>query len=146
MEGFRVKEVRGSRCDAVDLGKGTDTQKADARAEEGGRNAQLREKFDIATARAVAALPVLSEYCLPFVKVGGWMMALKGPGLDDELSEAQFALNTLGGRFARAETVEIPGRDWSHRIAYIEKVKPTHDKYPRKAGVPAKNPLGSAKK
>ena len=117
-----------------------------ARAEDAGKRADLREQFDVATARAVAAANLLAEYLLPFVKVGGCMMALKGPSLDDELAEAAFAFETLGGRVARTENVEIPGRDWSHRIAYIEKVAPTPAKYPRKPGMPEKKPLIAAKK
>ena len=125
---------------------GLNAEAVHARAEDAAKKPELRGQFDMATARAVAALNLLSEYLLPFVKVGGWMMALKGPNLDEELEEAQFALNTLGGQFERAETVEIPGRDWSHRVAYIRKVKPTHAKYPRKAGMPAKSPLTAPKK
>lgn len=116
------------------------------RAEDGARRAELREQFDVATARAVAPLNLLVEYLLPFVREGGWMVALKGPNLDEELKDAQFAFETLGGRYARSEAAEIPGRDWSHRIAYIEKIAPTPAKYPRKAGVPEKKPLIAAKK
>lgn len=117
-----------------------------ARAEDAGKRADLREQFDIATARAVAAANLLAEYLLPFVKVGGHMLALKGPSLDDELAEAAFAFETLGGRVVRTENVEIPGRDWSHRLAYIEKIAPTPAKYPRKPGMPEKKPLIAAKK
>jgi len=117
-----------------------------ARAEDAGKRADLREQFDIATARAVAAANLLAEYLLPFVRVGGHMLALKGPSLDDELAEAAFAFETLGGRVVRTENIEIPGRDWSHRVAYIEKVAPTPAKYPRKAGTPEKKPLIAAKK
>ena len=111
------------------------------RAEDAARNPALRESFDIATARAVAGLNLLSEYLLPFVKPGGHMMALKGPGLTEEAAEAEKALSILGGKFAREEAVCIPGRDWDHRIAWIEKVSPTPAKYPRKAGKPEKAPL-----
>ena len=111
------------------------------RAEDAAKLPALREGFDIATARAVAALNLLSEYLLPFVKVGGHMMALKGPGLDEEAREAENALSILGGKFIRSEAVSIPGRDWDHRIAWIEKIAPTLAKYPRKAGKPEKAPL-----
>lgn len=111
------------------------------RAEDGARKAEYREKFDIATARAVAALNLLSEYLLPFVKVGGTMMALKGPTLHEELAQAENALNLLGGKFVREDEAAIPGRDWDHRIAWIEKIAPTPEKYPRKAGKPEKKPL-----
>lgn len=116
------------------------------RAEEAGRRPGLRERFDLATARAVAPLNLLAEYLLPFVRTGGHMLAYKGPGLDDELAEAQFALETLGGRFERAVNTEIPGRDWAHCLAYIEKCAPTPEKYPRKPGTPEKKPLIMAKK
>lgn len=117
------------------------------RAEDGARRAELREQFDLAVARAVAPMNLLSEYLLPFVRKGGWMIALKGPNLDEELKDARFAIETLGGRYARSEEAVIPGRDeWSHRIAYIEKIAPTPAKYPRKAGVPEKKPLIAAKK
>lgn len=112
-----------------------------ARAEDAARNPALREGFDIATARAVASLNLLSEYLLPFVKVGGHMMVLKGPGLDDEIEQAQHALEILGGKYIRTDLAPVPGRDWDHRIAWIEKIEPTPEKYPRKAGKPEKSPL-----
>lgn len=111
------------------------------RAEDGARKPEYREAFDLATARAVAPLNLLAEYLLPFVKTGGRMLALKGPTLDQELAEAENALNLLGGTFDHAEQIEIPGRDWDHRLAYILKTAPTPDKYPRKAGKPEKKPL-----
>jgi len=111
------------------------------RAEDGARRPELRESFDIATARAVAALNLLSEYLLPFVKVGGQMMVLKGPTLDEELAQAENALNILGGKFSHEDKIAIPGRDWDHRIAWIDKVAPTPEKYPRRAGKPEKKPL-----
>lgn len=116
-------------------------QAVHARAEDAAKLPEMRESFDLATARAVASLNLLSEYLLPFVRVGGCMMALKGPGLDDEVREAENALSILGGRFIRSEAVSIPGRDWDHRIAWIEKSVSTPSKYPRKAGKPEKAPL-----
>ena len=120
---------------------GLNAEAVHIRAEDGARKVEYREAFDMATARAVASLNLLSEYLLPFVKVGGWMMALKGPTLEAELQEAENALKTLGGEFIREEKVEIPGRDWDHRLAYIKKVESTPEKYPRKAGKPEKKPL-----
>ena len=111
------------------------------RAEDGARWPQLREAFDLATARAVAPLNLLSEYLLPFVRVGGTMLAYKGPTLEEELAQAAAALSILGGRAVRTERAEIPGREWDHRLCWIEKIAPTPDKYPRKAGKPEKNPL-----
>ena len=111
------------------------------RAEDGARKSEYREAFDLATARAVAPLNLLCEYLLPFVKVGGQMLALKGPGLTEEIAAAENAMNLLGGRFLHSDALPIPGRDWDHRAAWIGKVAPTPDKYPRKAGKPEKKPL-----
>ena len=111
------------------------------RAEDAARKPELRERFDLATARAVAPMNVLSEYLLPFVKVGGWALMLKGPGLEEELQQAGNAIATLGGRLDRAQPLPIPGRDWDHRAAWIEKTAPTPQKYPRRAGVVEKKPL-----
>ena len=111
-----------------------------ARAEEGGRNAQLREKFDIATARAVAALPVLSEYCLPFVKKGGMFVAMKGPSGPSELQDAEKALRLLGGQAEATHTRTL--QDGSSRtLIVIRKVNLTPPMYPRAGGKIAKAPL-----
>ena len=125
---------------------GLNAEAVHSRAEDAAKKPELREQFDIATARAVASLNLLSEYLLPFVRVGGHMMALKGPSLDDELAEAAYAFEVLGSSPARTENVEIPGRDWQHKIAYIEKTAPTPAKYPRKPGMPEKKPLTAGKK
>ena len=111
------------------------------RAEDAARLAALREAFDLAVARAVAPMNVLCELMLPFVKVGGHMLSMKGPGLDEELEEARRAIELLGGGEARVMALPIPGRDWDHRAALIAKVAPTPDKYPRAAGMPRKRPL-----
>ena len=134
--GKRVEFLR-SVIDAL----GLNAEALHLRAEDGARRPELREAFDLATARAVAPLNLLAEYLLPFVRVGGHMLAYKGPGLDAERAEAEFAFQTLGGRFARAEAVSIPGRDWNHCLAWIEKTAPTPDRYPRKSGKPEKSPL-----
>lgn len=111
------------------------------RAEDGGRDKSLREKFDFAVARAVAPLEVLSEYCLPFVKVGGCFAAQKGPNLSGELEEAKSAIKILGGGKANSFLVEIPFSDLRHNIVVIRKERQTPTLYPRKAGKPSKNPL-----
>ena len=111
------------------------------RAEDAARRCEYRGAFDVAVARAVAPMNVLCEFLLPFVKVGGRMLAMKGPGLDDELNQAQNALGLLGGRVERVIDLPIPGRDWEHRAAWIVKAAPTPDKYPRRAGLPEKRPL-----
>ena len=116
------------------------------RAEDAARRPELRERFDLAVARAVAPMNLLAEYLLPFVRVGGRMLAMKGPSLEGELAEAGYALSELGGRLDRVESAKIPGRDWSHSLVWVEKAAPTPEKYPRKPGVPEKRPLIVAKK
>ena len=111
------------------------------RAEDAARREDLRERFDLAMARAVAPMNVLCEYLLPFVRVGGRMLALKGPSLDGELAEAEAALALLGGQVERVLPIDIPGRDWDHRAAWIVKAAPTPEKFPRRAGLPEKRPL-----
>lgn len=101
------------------------------RAEEFGIKGEYREKFDIATARAVANLPVLLEYCLPFVKVGGYFLCMKGPDVEEEVNAAKKALEVLGGKI---EKIEIPFDDIRHSIIVIKKVASTPKKYPRNAG------------
>ena len=112
-----------------------------ARCEDAARNPALREKFECAVARAVAPMNVLSEYLMPFVRVGGQMVALKGPSLESELAGANNALKALGGGKISAFDAPIPGRGWAHKIAVIEKKSSTPDKYPRKAGTPERKPL-----
>ena len=115
------------------------------RCEDAARSPALRERFDCAVARAVAPMNVLAEYLLPFVRVGGRMLALKGPSLEAEMAEAEYAISTLGGRADGVIPVEIPGRDWRHSLAKVAKIAPTPEKYPRKAGTPEKKPLVVAK-
>ena len=94
-----------------------------------------REQFDLAVSRAVAQLNTLSEYCLPFVRVGGMFVAQKGPDIDEELKTAAKAITTLGGRLK--ELIKVP----SGNLVVIEKIKPTPRDLPRKPGIPSKNPL-----
>ena len=110
------------------------------RAEDAGRDRNLRERFQFVTARAVARLSVLAEYCLPLVKVGGWFVAMKGDA-EQETAEAQRAVRLLGGSIQEQRTVLLPGLTDRRTIITIAKQKPTDKKYPRKAGVPAKEPL-----
>ena len=113
-----------------------------ARAEDGARMSDLREKFDSACARAVAPLNVLSELLLPYVKVGGRMLCWKGPGLTDEMEAGRRAAFLLGGKTGIPIFCPLAGRDWDHRILPVIKVSPTPSKYPRRAGIPKKEPLG----
>lgn len=110
------------------------------RAEEAGQNKDLRESFDVVTARAVANLSVLSEWCLPLVKVGGSFIALKGPSPDDEIEEAKEAVLVLGGEIAEVFPVNLPG-NIDHSIVLIKKISQTPSKYPRKPGKASKQPI-----
>ncbi|SHK57538.1 16S rRNA m(7)G-527 methyltransferase [Clostridium cavendishii DSM 21758] len=112
-----------------------------SRAEDGARQKDLREKFDIATSRAVANMSVLSEFCIPYVKVGGYFIALKGPSIDEELEEAKKAIGMLGGKLLQVISVDIEGTDLNHNLVVIKKVKATPNVYPRKAGTITKKPL-----
>ena len=134
--GKRVTFLR-SVIDAL----GLNAEAVHLRAEDAARDPALREHFDLAVARAVAPMNVLCEFLLPFARVGGRMLAMKGPNLDIELAEAENAIALLGGRVERVIDLPIPGRDWGHRGAWIEKIAPTPDKYPRRAGMPEKRPL-----
>ena len=113
------------------------------RAEDAGRDKKLRGQADIAVSRAVARLSVLAEYCLPLVKKNGFFVALKGSRYKEELFEGEKALRILGGSVASVKEVELPGLDDGRAIIVIRKIKDTPAAYPRKAGLPGKNPLGS---
>ena len=112
-----------------------------SRAEEFGQNKNYREKFDIAVSRAVANLSVLTEYLLPSVKVGGKVICMKGSQIEDEIKDAQFAIKELGGKIKKIEEFCLPTTDMKRNIIIIEKIKPTLKKYPRKSGLPSKQPL-----
>ena len=120
----------------------TDIECVHSRAEDLGKNKQYREGFDICASRAVANLAVLSEYTLPFVNVGGYLIALKGQKLDEELEQGKKAIQILGGVLEEVVHTGVPFTDLNHKLAKIKKVKPTAIKYPRKAGEPTKSPLG----
>lgn len=110
------------------------------RAEEFARQENVRESFDLSVCRAVAALPVLLEYCLPLLKVGGFFWALKGPSVEREFP-VDHALQILGGRLNRVFHYALPFTGDERRLVTVEKVTPVPDQYPRKAGVPVKRPL-----
>jgi 16S rRNA (guanine527-N7)-methyltransferase len=112
-----------------------------SRAEDFGQNKLYREKFDIAVSRAVANLSVLLEYLLPAVKVGGKVICMKGSQIEEEINEAKFAINELGGKINKVEDFYLPGTDMKRNVIVIEKIKSTPKKYPRKAGMPSKQPL-----
>ena len=114
------------------------------RAEDAGRAKDLRNRFDIAVSRAVARLSVLAEYCLPLVKTGGSVVALKGSKYKEEIVEAGEAVRLLGGKMMSVKEVSLPGLDDGRAVIAIRKIKDTPAAYPRKAGLPGKNPLGKA--
>jgi 16S rRNA (guanine527-N7)-methyltransferase len=95
----------------------------------------------VVVSRAVAEMRVLSEYCLPFVKQGGYFLAYKGPGADEELKDAQNALKILGGEWVETRDIKVPFSDKTHKIIVIKKKSKTPKQYPRSAGKPKKFPL-----
>lgn len=111
-----------------------------SRAEESARDKKLREQFDVVTARAVASLQVLAEYALPYVKIGGHFVAMKGPSCMEELETAKNAIATLGGKLKQVVPFTLSDGSVRH-IAIIEKVKKTPDTYPRHGSKIAKKPL-----
>lgn len=118
---------------------GYEAELVHGRAEDLG-NGEMRESFDIATARAVARLSVLAEYCLPFVEVGGYLVALKGPDAENEIKDAENALKILGGKVEKALEYSLPSGD-KRTFVLIKKVKNTPKNYPRPKGKMNKNPL-----
>ena len=125
-------------CAELDLGG---IEFIHGRAEDFGQNKNYREKYKYVVSRAVAALNVLTEYCLPFAQVGGHFICQKGPKLIEEIKDAQKAIKILGGKVVEQIKIELPFSDRDHHILVIEKIKQTPIKYPRKAGKPSKNPI-----
>lgn len=105
-----------------------------SRAEDGARDEKLRESFDFAVSRAVARMNVLSEYCLPYVKVGGAFCAMKGAQANEEFKESLNAINTLGGKLEKKYFFELPENGGERAIAVVRKVRNTPQKYPRQSG------------
>ncbi len=112
-----------------------------SRAEELGKNPDFRGKFDVATSRAVASLNVLLEYLVPFVKVGGYCICMKGSNIDEEINDAKKALELLKCKIEKIETFDLPGSDYGRNIIIIKKIGETSNKFPRKPGTPSKEPL-----
>ncbi len=111
------------------------------RAEDFAQNLEYREQFDYCVSRAVANLSTLNEYCLPFVKIGGEFISYKSGDIEDEIIKSKQAVNILGGKIKEIEKFELPSKSGSRSFVCIEKVKKTAKKYPRKAGLPAKEPI-----
>ncbi|MEG0774848.1 16S rRNA (guanine(527)-N(7))-methyltransferase RsmG [Clostridium sp.] len=118
-----------------------DIETIHGRAEDFAQENKYRERFDVAVSRAVANLTVLTEFCLPFVKIGGCFVAMKGPAIDEEMKEAKNAIKILGGEVEEILKVDIEGSDLNHNLVIIRKLRETPKKYPRKAGMVTKNPL-----
>lgn len=117
-----------------------ETECIHSRAEDGGKNPAMREKFDYAVARAVANLRDLSEYCIPFVKVGGYFISMKGPDADEEINMAKNAIDILGGKIESVDTLILPDKS-KRTVVKIKKIKPTPNQYPRPSAKMAKKPL-----
>lgn len=113
---------------------GIEAELIHSRAEDGARDEKLRESFDFAVSRAVARMNVLSEYCLPYVKVGGAFCAMKGAQANEEFKESLNAINTLGGKLENKYFFELPENGGERAIAVVRKVKNTPQKYPRQSG------------
>ena len=111
------------------------------RAEELGRIEKFREKYDVATSRAVANLSTLLEYLMPFVKVGGKCICMKGPNIKEELKNAEKAIKELGGELEKVDNFLLPNSNIERNVIIIKKISKINSKYPRKAGIPAKEPI-----
>ncbi len=119
----------------------TDVETIHGRAEDFAKAGKLREKFDLCVSRAVANLSTLSEYCLPFVKVGGQFISYKSEKITEEMAAAENAIYLLGGRVKEQVEFQLPDSDIYRNLFIINKVKETPKKFPRKAGLPSKEPL-----
>lgn len=133
----RLKVVR-QMADEIGL---TNIEVVHGRAEDLARNPKYREQFDLCVSRAVANLSTLAELCLPFVKVGGAFISYKGSNCNEEVRQAQQSIRTLGGRLDRATQEEVKDFDLDHSMLYIHKERKTPASYPRKAGLPSKDPI-----
>lgn len=111
------------------------------RAEDYAQKEEFREQFDGVVSRAVANISVLSEFCLPYIRVGGYFIAMKGPNVSEEIDEGKKAIELLGGKLQEIIQVEVEESDLKHNLVIIEKIKNTPNKYPRKAGMVTKKPL-----
>src|SRR5699024_5252605 len=111
------------------------------RAEDAGQNKLYREQCDLGTARAVARMRVLSEYCLPLVMKEGSCIAIKGPKAEEELEDGQKALELLGGELIKEQELALPESEEERTLILVQKVKATPKKYPRQAGTPRRKPI-----
>ena len=116
-----------------------DVEAIHSRTEDLAHNSKYREKYDLVTARAVASMNVLSEYCIPYAKIGGYFAAYKSGNIEEEIENAKNAVKTLGGKIEKKDMFEL--YEMGRSIVLIRKVNSTPKIYPRKAGTPSKNPL-----
>lgn len=127
--------------EAIDLLELNDIKAIHGRAEDYAKQAEYREQYDICVSRAVANLATLSEYCLPYVKVDGLFVPYKSGEIDEELKSSEKAVSILGGKVEEVVKFQLPGTDIGRSFVKIHKIKETKKKYPRKAGMPTKEPL-----
>ena len=120
----------------------TDIKTIHGRAEDYAKQTEYREKFDLCVSRAVANLSTLSEYCLPYVSVDGMFVPYKSGEIDEELENSKKAVKILGGKIENVVKFQLPGTEIGRSFVKIRKIANTNKKYPRKAGLPAKEPLG----
>ncbi len=127
--------------ETVDACKLTNVETIHARAEDYGVLEDYRETYDVCVARAVAKLPTLCEYCLPFVRVGGWFVAYKAKKAEEELATYKRSIQHLGGQLEEVISFTLPETDEQRKLIMIKKVKKTPLEYPRKAGTPERQPV-----
>ncbi len=127
--------------DVIKLLKLENIETIHGRSEEYGKNKKYREQYDLCVSRAVANLSILSEYCIPFVKIGGKFVAYKSGRCREEVNQAENAVDKLGGKVGKIVDFCIDNTDISRSLVVIDKVMATKTAYPRKAGIPSKEPL-----
>ena len=127
--------------EVIDLLELTGIETIHGRAEDYAKPGKLREQFDLCVSRAVANLSSLSEYCIPYVKEGGYFIPYKSGNIDEELKKAGHAIGMLGGKVESVEEFQISGTDIERTFVKIKKRKATPKRFPRKAGMPSKDPL-----
>lgn len=119
----------------------TKIQTIHSRVEDFGQDKKYREKFDCATSRAVANLSTLAEYLMPLVKLNGVCISMKGSNIEEEIQESKKAISVLGGKIEKREEFQLPKSNMDRNIIIIRKINSTPQKYPRKSGTPAKDPI-----
>lgn len=112
-----------------------------SRAEDLGQDLNNREMYDVSVSRAVANLTTLVEYLIPFIKIGGICICMKGQDVEEEINDSKRAIELLGGRIKKVDEFYLPDSDMKRNIVIIEKIRSTNKRYPRKAGIPSKEPL-----